>query len=171
MKLSIGVTVLFNWVEQLNNLSKRRLEESMKLKEIIAKEEMAKKVAIKEREKCDAAQREAAYFQRCAEEEAIERREAEIKAAGSARRNERLEDALSGSKLHHKNFTWDEIVSATSSFSQKLRIGSGVCGTVYKCSLYHTTVAVKVLHSKENHSVKQLQQEVCKFYEDIGYVL
>ncbi|XP_028802533.1 U-box domain-containing protein 35 isoform X2 [Neltuma alba] len=146
--------------QMLNNLSKKRTGESMKLKGIIAKENMAKKLIIKEREKCEAAEREAAYLKRSAEEEAIERIEAEKKAVEAAKRNENLEDALSGSTPHYKKIAWDEIVSATSSFSEELRIGKGACGTVYRCHLYHTSVAVKILHSNEDHIIKQLQQEL-----------
>ncbi|XP_054815371.1 U-box domain-containing protein 35-like isoform X2 [Prosopis cineraria] len=146
--------------KMLNNLSKKRIEESTKLKEIIAKEHKAKKLVIKEREKCETAEREAAYLIRSAEEEAFERREAEKKAVEAAKRNEMLEDALSGSLPQYKKFTWDEIVSATSSFSEELRIGKGACGTVYKCHLYHTPVAVKVLHTNEDHIIKQLQREL-----------
>ncbi|KAK4285215.1 hypothetical protein QN277_001943 [Acacia crassicarpa] len=146
--------------QMLNNLSKKRMEESVKLKEIIAKEDMAKKLVTKEREKCEAAEREAAYLKRSSEEEAFDRREAEMKAVEAAERNEKLEDALSGSMLQYKKFTWDEIISATTSFSEDLRIGKGACGTVYKCDLYHTPVAVKILHSNEDHIIKQLQQEL-----------
>ncbi|KAF7824864.1 U-box domain-containing protein 35 isoform X1 [Senna tora] len=157
---AIAQTQKVNARQKLTDLSKRRYEESLKLKDIIAKEEMAKKIAIREREKCEAAQREASYLKECAKEEAIERREAEMRAVRSAIKNEKLENALSGSTLQYKNITWDEIVSATLSFSEELRIGMGACGAVYKCSLYHTTVAVKVLHSKESRSIKQLQQEL-----------
>lgn len=141
----------------------------MKLKDLLAKEEMAKKLAVKVREKSEAAQREALYLKGCAEEEAIDRREAEMNVVCAAKRNEKLEIALRDLMPQYHNITWDEIVSATSSFSDELKIGTGACGAVYKCSLYHTTVAVKVLHSKEKQSIKQLQQEVCEFYKHVGY--
>ncbi|KAK7259769.1 hypothetical protein RIF29_25382 [Crotalaria pallida] len=147
-------------LRKLNDLNKRRSEESMKLKEIIAKEEMAEELAKQEREKYEAAAREAAYLKECAEREASERKEVELKAIHAAKEKEKLEDALSGSLPKYRKFTWDEIVSATSSFSEDLRIGMGAYGTVYKCSLYHTTVAVKVLHSNGNHKSKQFQQEL-----------
>lgn len=148
--------------EQLNDLSKRRSEESMKLKEIIAKEVMAKELAKQERHKYEAAAREAAYLKESAEREAAERKEMELKAIRAAKEKEKLEDALSGSLPQYREFTWDEIVSATSSFSEDLKIGIGAYGKVYKCSLYHTVVAVKVLHSNGNHNTKQFQQEVWK---------
>lgn len=136
----------------------------MKLKEILAKEEMAEELARQEREKYEAAAREAEYLKECAEREAAERKEAELKAIRAAKEKEKLEDALTGSMPLYRKFTWDEIVSATSSFSDDLRIGMGAYGMVYKCSLYHTTVAVKVLRSNRNHKSKQFQQEVWKLY-------
>lgn len=146
--------------KQLNELNKRRLEESMKMKEIIAKEEMAKELANQEREKYEAAAREAEYLKQCAEREAAERKGTELKAIHAAKEKEKLEDALSGSTPQYRVFTWDEIVSATSSFSENLRIGMGAYGMVYKCTLHHTTVAVKVIHSNGIRISKQFEQEV-----------
>ncbi|KAE8688142.1 U-box domain-containing protein 35 [Hibiscus syriacus] len=57
-------------------------------------------------------------------------------------------------------FEWEEIVLATSSFSEDLRVGMGSYGTVYKCKFHHTAAAVKVLHSKESSRTKQFQQEL-----------
>ncbi|KAK7271561.1 hypothetical protein RJT34_27567 [Clitoria ternatea] len=145
---------------KLNELSKRRSEETIKLKEIIAKEEMAKELARQEREKYEAAAKEAEYLKECAEREAAERKETELKAIQAAKEKEKLEDALSGSAPQYRKFTWDEIVSATSSLSEDLRIGMGAYGMVYKCTLYHTIVAVKVLKTNGNRKNKQFQQEL-----------
>ncbi|TKY49847.1 U-box domain-containing protein 35 [Spatholobus suberectus] len=145
---------------KLNDLSKRRSEETMKMKEIIAKEEKAKELAKLEKEKYQDASREAAYLKESAEREAAERKETELKAIRAAKEKEKLEDALSGTMPQYRKFTWDEIVSATSSFSEDLKIGMGAYGIVYKCSLYHTTVAVKVLNTNENRKSKQFQQEL-----------
>lgn len=145
---------------KLNELSKRRSGESMKMKEIIAKEEVAKELARQEIEKYEAAAREASYLKECAEREASERKETELKAIRAAKEKDKLEDALSGSTPQYRKFTWDDIVSATSSFSEDLRIGMGAYGMVYKCTLHHTTVAVKVLHSAGISQSKQFQQEL-----------
>lgn len=51
-------------------------------------------------------------------------------------------------------------MSATSSFSEDLKIGMGAYGSVYKCNLHHTTAAVKVLHSEDSHKNKQFLQEL-----------
>ncbi|KAJ8428472.1 hypothetical protein Cgig2_017262 [Carnegiea gigantea] len=60
----------------------------------------------------------------------------------------------------YRKLTWDEIVVATSSFSEEFKIGIITFGTVYKCKLHHTTVAVKVLHSKHSATNKQFLQEL-----------
>lgn len=99
----------------------------------------------------------------CVEREAVQRREAETKANREAREKEKLENALVGSAQQYQKFTWEEIAIATSSFSENLKIGMGANGTVYKCNLYHTVAAVKVLHSKEAHTNKQFLQEVIEF--------
>ncbi|KAH1248230.1 U-box domain-containing protein 35 [Glycine soja] len=147
---------------KLNELSKRRSEETMKTKEIIAKEEKAKDLARLERDKYQDASREAAYLKECAEREAAERKETELKAILAAKETKKLEGALSGSTPQYRKFAWDEIVLATSSFSEDLKIGMGAYGIVYKCNLYHTNVAVKVLtlNPNENRKRKQFQQEL-----------
>lgn len=147
---------------QLNDLSERRMEEAIRLKEINHKEEDAKDLARQEKERCEAAIMEAECMRECAEREASQRRAAEIKAMRDAKEKEKLENAIVGPMQQYQEITWEEIVSATLSFSEDLRIGMGAYGTVYKCNLHHTTAAVKVLHSKENNNTKQFQQEVWK---------
>ncbi|KAL5231536.1 hypothetical protein ABZP36_030312 [Zizania latifolia] len=60
----------------------------------------------------------------------------------------------------YSTFTWEEIESATSSFSEALKIGSGSNGTVYKGNLHQTTVAIKVLTSDDGHRIKHFKQEL-----------
>jgi hypothetical protein len=76
----------------------------------------------------------------------------ELKAIHAANEKEKLEDALNGSMPRYRMFTWDEIVSATSSFSEDLRIEIGSHGMGYKCTLYHTTVRVR--DTEQNSSFK-----------------
>ncbi|XVF08510.1 hypothetical protein REPUB_Repub07fG0009300 [Reevesia pubescens] len=145
---------------KFNTLRKCWLEEVMKLKEISLKEEKAKELARQEKEKCEAARSEVEHVKECADKEALMRREAEMKALHDAKEKEKFENALTGHVQQYQKFAWEEIVSATSSFSEDLRVGMGAYGTVYKCMLHHTAAAVKVLHSKENGRNKQFQQEL-----------
>ncbi|KAJ4706603.1 Protein kinase domain [Melia azedarach] len=145
---------------KLNNLNKRQLEEAAKLDKIKLLEEKAIESARQEKEKYEAARREAEYVRRCVEREATQRQQAEMEAMREAKEKEKLENALVGPVQQFLELTWEEIVSATSSFSEDLRIGIGAYGSVYKCTLHHTIAAVKVLQSKGNHKTKQFLQEL-----------
>ncbi|XP_074379530.1 U-box domain-containing protein 35-like isoform X1 [Apium graveolens] len=145
---------------KINYLNKRRMEEAVNLKEIQDKEEEARVLAKQEKEKYRAAKTEADYVNQCAEREVSERKDAEARASRETREKEKLENALAGSVQQYQTFTWEEIVSATSSFSEDLRIGMGSYGTVYKGSLHHTSAAVKVIHSQDVHRTKEFLQEV-----------
>lgn len=90
----------------------------------------------------------------------MERKEAEIQVSREAKEKENLESILNGHFYQYRQYTWEEIISSTSSFSEDLKIGMGAYGTVYRCSFQHTTAAVKVLHAKEGSRVKQFEQEV-----------
>ncbi|XP_056850356.1 putative U-box domain-containing protein 53 isoform X2 [Raphanus sativus] len=70
------------------------------------------------------------------------------------------ESSLVAPKLQYQEFTWEEIKTATSSFSEDLKIGKGAYGAVYKCNLRHTIAAVKILHSPESNLSKQFDQEI-----------
>ncbi|KAG5558302.1 hypothetical protein RHGRI_008283 [Rhododendron griersonianum] len=129
---------------KVNDLQKRLMEDGVKLEEINVKEVEAKELAIQERVKYEAAKREAEYVKECAEREAAEKNEAENKALQEAKEKEKLENVLVGPLQQYQKFKWEDIVSATSSFSDNLKIGWGAYGTVYKCSLHHTTAAVKL---------------------------
>ncbi|XP_058084702.1 U-box domain-containing protein 35-like isoform X2 [Magnolia sinica] len=145
---------------QVNELSRRRAEEIIKLKEIHDREAKARELASLEKERSEAVKWEAEVVMECAEREVMRRIVAETKAARDAEEKQKLEKALVCSDQQYKKFTWEEIVSATSSFSDSLRIGMGGYGMVYKCNLQHTMAAVKVLHSNEGHRTKQFQQEL-----------
>lgn len=113
-----------------------------------------------ERKRYEDASREAEIVKECAKREAMERKEAEIQVSREAKEKENLESILNGHFYQYRQYTWEEIISSTSSFSEDLKIGMGAYGTVYRCSFQHTTAAVKVLHAKEGSRVKQFEQEV-----------
>ncbi|XP_055827030.1 U-box domain-containing protein 35-like isoform X2 [Solanum dulcamara] len=157
---AVAQTEVIDASRKINELHKRRLEEGVKLREICLKEEEVKELAQKENEKYEAVKREADYVKNCAEREAAQRKEAELLALRESKEKDKLENALMGQAHQYQEFTWEEIISSTSSFDENLKIGMGAYGTVYKCSLHHTTVAVKVLHSEGSHLTKQYQQEL-----------
>ncbi|XP_020592192.1 U-box domain-containing protein 52-like [Phalaenopsis equestris] len=71
-----------------------------------------------------------------------------------------LERSISSNNKKYNNYTWEEIESATSSFSDALKLGTGANGTVYKCNFHHEIAAVKILNLNEECGTKQFKQEV-----------
>lgn len=74
----------------MNNLKQRQLEEASKIKEIHLLEEKALKLGREEKEKYEAARREAEFMRECVEIEVSQRREVELKAIRDARERKSL---------------------------------------------------------------------------------
>ncbi|CAH8354006.1 unnamed protein product [Eruca vesicaria subsp. sativa] len=146
--------------KKLNELNKKRFEESEKLVELKEQEEVAKDTASKERQRYDEVMKEAEKVKELMVKEALHRREAEIKAEREAKEKDRLQASLVCPGIQYQHYSWEEITAATSNFSEDLKIGIGAYGTVYKCNLHHTTGAVKVLHAGETQLSKQFDQEL-----------
>ncbi|DAD49377.1 TPA_asm: hypothetical protein HUJ06_000207 [Nelumbo nucifera] len=62
--------------------------------------------------------------------------------------------------FQYKRYTIVEIQKATNNFSDNLKIGEGGYGPVFKSTLDHTLVAIKILRSDADQGMKQFQQEV-----------
>ncbi|CAH2043998.1 unnamed protein product [Thlaspi arvense] len=149
--------------KKMQDLNQRRSEEAARLKNLTIREEDAEEVVEMERERQEEAENEAELVRECVEREIEDRLEAEARAEEVRKEKQRLEDALEGGPLQRQQymkFEWEDIVEATSSFSDELKIGTGGYGSVYRCNLHHTTVAVKVLHSDKSSLTKQFHQEL-----------
>ncbi|KAG7541549.1 Protein kinase domain [Arabidopsis thaliana x Arabidopsis arenosa] len=157
---AVAQTETFDASRKLGELNQRRLEEAIKLEELKLKEFEARELAEKEKQNSEKARRDAENMRERAEREIAQRREAERKSARDTKEKEKLEGTLGSPQLQYQHFAWEEIMAATSSFSEELKIGMGAYGAVYKCNLHHTTAAVKVLHSAESRLSKQFQQEL-----------
>ncbi|KAL9237341.1 hypothetical protein vseg_011902 [Gypsophila vaccaria] len=140
--------------EKLNTLSKERLEEALKIKD-----EKAKEIANIEKNKLKAAQNKVESGKNAQRNAPSSKKETD--AAQKVEDNEnKLQQLLASPVTQCQKFSWSEIVEATSSLSEEYKIGAGAFGTVFKCKLHHTTVAVKVLHSKDTVTNKQFLQEL-----------
>ncbi|CAN6460248.1 unnamed protein product [Victoria cruziana] len=146
--------------QKVTDLHIHKMHETDKFKEISTKEETATENALCERKKREAAEAEAKFAKQRAKHELLWRRAAEIVAANEVKKKHVLEKTLEKMDQTYKKFSWEEIVSASSSFSDSLQIGSGAYGTVYKCKFRHTTAAVKVLQLNEGYKTKQFQREL-----------
>ncbi|XP_010448470.1 PREDICTED: U-box domain-containing protein 35-like [Camelina sativa] len=157
---AVAQTETYDASRKLGELNQRRLEEAIKLEELKLKEYEARELAEKEKQNFEKARRDAESMRERAEREIAQRREAERKSARDTKEKEKLEGTLGSPQLQYQHFTWEEIMAATSSFSEELKIGMGAYGAVYKCNMHHTTAAVKVLHSAENGLSRQFKQEL-----------
>uniref|UniRef100_A0A2P2JS06 RING-type E3 ubiquitin transferase n=3 Tax=Rhizophora mucronata TaxID=61149 RepID=A0A2P2JS06_RHIMU len=70
----------------------------------------------------------------------------------------RVEDA--NTPQFFTEFSFSEIEEATCNFDLTLRIGEGGYGSIYRGTLCHTVVAIKVLHSHSLQGPSEFQQEV-----------
>lgn len=145
---------------QAKELHQWKMEEARKFEELKSAEEAALAIAEMEKSKCRAALEAAEAAQRIAELEAHKRLNAEKKAKREAEEKNKALDALASSDVRYRKYTIDEIEVATEQFAERLKIGEGGYGPVYKAHLDHTPVAIKVLRPDAAQGRKQFQQEV-----------
>lgn len=60
----------------------------------------------------------------------------------------------------YRKYTVEQIEEATDYFSSSLKIGEGGYGPVFKATLDHTPVAIKVLRPDVSQGLRQFQREV-----------
>ncbi|XP_040378291.1 U-box domain-containing protein 35 [Oryza brachyantha] len=149
-----------NAKQRTKELQLLKLEEARRLEEARHAEEAALAVAEMEKTKCRAAMEAAEAAQRLADLEAQRRRNAEVRARREADEKVRALDAISNHDFRYRRYNIDDIELATERFSDKLKIGEGGYGPVYRASLDHTPVAIKVLRPDAQQGRKQFQQEV-----------
>ncbi|XP_049933222.1 putative U-box domain-containing protein 53 [Nymphaea colorata] len=140
-------------VIEINNV---KMHEANEIKEMSSKEEIAIRHAKDKKEKHEATDLEAKF----AKNEHVWGEGAKNMAANEVKEKHVLEKPLEKLDQKYKKFPWEEIVSASSSFSESLRIGSGAYGTVYRCKFHHVMAAVKVLQINDGCKTKHFQQEL-----------
>lgn len=117
-------------------------------------------LAEAEREKTKAAMDAAQTAQRLADMEARKRKLAEMKANQEEEEKQRALDKLVHNKAAYRKYTLDDIEAATDYFASAHKIGEGGYGPVFKATLDHTAVAIKILRPDISQGQKQFQQEV-----------
>lgn len=127
-------------------------------------EEAALAMVEMEKAKCRAAIEAAEAAQKIAEMEAQKRRNAEMKAKRELEEKMKALDKLASTDRRYRKYTIEEIEIATDRFAEELKIGEGGYGPVYRGTLDHTPVAIKVLRPDAAQGRKQFQQEVSKYY-------
>ncbi|PWZ12994.1 hypothetical protein Zm00014a_007089 [Zea mays] len=146
--------------QQMIDLVERRAQEEARLVEVRQRINITTEAARKEREQRYAIEAQARHVRDLAKEEALKKQNLQLRASKEADNVQKLEKLLELGGKSYKVFTWEEMESATSSFSEALKIGSGAFGTVYKGKVHHKTVAIKVLKSDDSHIAKHFEKEL-----------
>ncbi|OIW18729.1 hypothetical protein TanjilG_13481 [Lupinus angustifolius] len=127
-------------------LSSESLEEAKRVNDSLKREETLRKIAAEENTKYLKVMKELEEAKEMFAKESYERQLAELNVAREFIEKRRIVDTLLSNDRRYRKYTIDEIQIATDFFSEDLIIGEGGYGKVYKCTLDHTPVAVKVLH-------------------------
>lgn len=122
-------------------------------------EELALVIVEREQQNCKAALEVAKRARMLAELESEKRIQAEKKFVIESKQKEQVLDALAHSLARCRRYWIEEIEAATNNFSSN-KIGEGSYGPVYKATIDHTPVAIKILKSDISEGLKQFQQEV-----------
>lgn len=91
--------------------------------------------------------------------QAQQRDEAEIASRNNTERNTAI-GSITKDSVTYKKYSIEEIEKATDYFSESLKIGEGGYGPVFKATLDHTQVAIKVLRPDVSQGLSQFRQEV-----------
>ncbi|KAK3016819.1 hypothetical protein RJ639_006358 [Escallonia herrerae] len=145
---------------KVDMLSSDCLEKSRRVNAALKREETYRKIAFEEKEKHLQAMKEGEMARNILAKEVYERQRAELKTLKESSEKQKIVDALFLSDRRYRNYTKDEIEVATDFFSETKIIGEGAYGKVYKCTLDHTPVAIKVLQSDASDKKGQFLKEV-----------
>ncbi|KAK4481976.1 hypothetical protein RD792_012891 [Penstemon davidsonii] len=131
-----------------------------KLEEAVHAQDAALAIVERERQKCKVAVDVANKAQHIAELESEKRKCAELKFKHEYEEKQKAIDALGRTVVRYRRYSINEIEVATDYFSDSAKIGEGSYGPVYKATLDHTPVAIKVLRPDMSQGQQQFQREV-----------
>jgi hypothetical protein len=154
---------------QVQSLSSECLEDAKRVNAALEREETLRKIAAEEKAKYLEAMKEVEEAKNLLAKEAYERKIAEVKALTESIEKEKIVDALFSGDKRYRRYTRDEIEAATDLFSESKVIGEGGYGKVYKCSLHHTPVAVKVLRHDAIDKKEEFLKEVILAYNPLHF--
>ncbi|XVF35067.1 hypothetical protein REPUB_Repub18cG0113000 [Reevesia pubescens] len=141
-------------------LSSECVEEARRVNAALEREETFRRIAAEEKAKHLQAMKEVDEAKDLLSKEAYERQVAELNALKESLEKQKIVNVLFCSDRRYRKYSRDEIEVATDFFSESNVIGQGGYGKVYKCSLHHTPVAVKVLRPDAVDSKEEFLKEV-----------
>lgn len=144
--------------QKATELNQWKMQEHQRLVEAKKSEGAALAMAQREKEKTKAAIEAAEASKRVAEHEAHKRIMAEMMVMKET--DVKKGPSMSHGDTRYRKYSINEIELATDNFDNSRKIGEGGYGPVFKCSLDHTPVAVKVLRPDAAQGRSQFNQEV-----------
>jgi len=99
-----------------------------------------------------------------------ERDAAVTEAEGLRQKNDSKVSAPLPAETLNTEFSYFELEQATEGFDERLKIGEGGFGSVYKGFLRNTTVAVKLLNPQSMQGQSEFNQEVKQFIRSFSFL-
>ncbi|XP_073147051.1 U-box domain-containing protein 34-like isoform X2 [Henckelia pumila] len=145
---------------EVHLISSECIDEAQKVNATHQRVENHRKMAAIDKEKYLEAEKEIEKAKNLLVKEKYERQVAELKAHKGSLEKQKIVAALLSNDIRYRKYSRDEIQMATGSFSENKMIGEGAYGKVYKCSLDHTSVAIKVLRPDGPDRKEEFLREV-----------
>ncbi|CAH8381628.1 unnamed protein product [Eruca vesicaria subsp. sativa] len=145
---------------QVQSLSYECIKDTKRVISALEKEEMLRKEAEEEKQKHLKAVKEIQEAKSMLAKEFCDRKLAELNAIQQSLEKQQVMDQLFLRDSRYRKYTKEEIVEATDNFSSSKIIGEGGYGKVYKCSLDHTPVALKVLNPDSIEKKQEFLREI-----------
>ncbi|KAI3907393.1 hypothetical protein MKW92_009711 [Papaver armeniacum] len=141
--------------KKVQALSSECAEDARELRAAMEREELWRQTAIEENSKHLETVKELEVAKELLAKEIYARQRAELSVFTNSSERQKLIDALLLGDKRYKRYSRDEIEASTEFFSEAKKIGEGGFGKVYRCSLGHTPVAIKVLKPDESEMTKK----------------
>ncbi|CAD6339164.1 unnamed protein product [Miscanthus lutarioriparius] len=146
--------------KKIQLLSSECCEDVNKVQEALQREEMLKQTVADEKTKHLEAIGAVEMAKNAFTHETYSKHQAEILANMVSIENAKVVDALLSTVKSCRQYSKHEIELATDYFSDAKKIGEGGYGNVYRCTLDHTEVAVKVIQQDSTNKIDEFLREV-----------